>query len=146
MAITRHAEATWNGDLLNGSGTINYVSSGAFSRLPVTWAARTEEHNGKTSPEELIASAHAACFSMALSNMLAGAGHVVTSVDTSAVVHMDKVGDGMSITGIDLKTVGRVPGLTAADFQTWAENAKKNCIVSRALASVPMTLDATLVA
>ena len=67
MAVTRFAEATWNGDLASGGGTINYVSSGAFSRMPVTWASRTEEHNGRTSPEELIAAAHAACFSMAFS-------------------------------------------------------------------------------
>ena len=67
MAITRFAEATWNGDLINGSGSIDYVSSGAFARMPVTWASRTEEHNGRTSPEELMASAHAACFSMAFS-------------------------------------------------------------------------------
>ena len=78
MAITRFAEATWNGDLVNGSGSINYVSSGAFARLPVTWASRTEEHNGRTSPEELIASAHAACFSMALFAQLARNGTPAT--------------------------------------------------------------------
>lgn len=140
--INRRAEARWEGDLKQGKGNIK-LGSGAFAG-PYSFGTRFEGAPG-TNPEELLGAAHAACFSMALSNMLAGAGHVVTSVDTSAVVHMDKVGDGMSITGIDLKTVGKVPGLAAADFATWAENAKKNCIVSRALSAVPMTLEATLV-
>ena len=139
--INRRAEARWEGDLKQGQGHIK-LGSGAFAG-PYSFGTRFEGAPG-TNPEELLGAAHAACFSMALSNMLAGAGHVVTSVETTAVVHLDKVGEGLSITGIDLKTVGRVPGLAAADFQTWAENAKQNCIVSRALASVPMTLEATL--
>lgn len=140
--INRRADARWEGDLKQGKGSIK-LGSGAFSG-PYSFGTRFESAPG-TNPEELLGAAHAACFTMALSNMLAVAGHPVTSVDTTAVVHLDKVGEGLSITGIDLKTVGKVPGLTAADFATWAENAKKNCIISRALATVPMTLDASLV-
>src|SRR5919198_1416199 len=89
MAAERTAEVTWNGSLLEGQGTIERVGSGAFGPLDVTWAARTEESNGLTSPEELIAAAHAGCFSMALSSALTKAGHAPTSIETSAAVHLD---------------------------------------------------------
>lgn len=138
--IDRHADARWEGDLKGGKGRIK-LGSGAFEG-PYTFDTRFEKAPG-TNPEELLGAAHAACFTMALSHMLAGAGHVPTSVETTATVHLDKVGDGFSITGIDLKTVGRVPGLAEAEFQKWAENSRANCILSRALA-VPIRLEARL--
>ena len=141
MAITRFAEATWNGDLLSGNGTINYVSSGAFTRLPVTWASRTEEHNGRTSPEELIAAAHSSCFSMALSSALAKAGTPPTQLETSAAVTFQP---GEGITGIHITVKGTVPDISAEDFVAAAEGAKANCPVSKALTGTPLTLDASL--
>src|SRR3954451_17140502 len=97
MAITRFAEATWQGSLIEGSGSIDYVSSGAFSRLPVTWASRTEEHNGRTSPKELIAAAHAACFSMAFSSQLAKNGTPATSLSVKVTITFDKRETGWAI-------------------------------------------------
>jgi osmotically inducible protein OsmC len=145
MAITRFAEATWNGDLLNGSGTINYVSSGAFSRMPVTWASRTEEHNGRTSPEELIAAAHAACFSMAFSSRLAKNGTPATSLDVKAVITFDKGDAGWKIARSDLTVRGVVPGIDQAAFVALADDAKDNCPVSVALkGNVELAVDAAL--
>jgi osmotically inducible protein OsmC len=141
--INRTANAKWEGDLKSGKGSIK-LGSGAFEGK-YSFGTRFEDAAG-TNPEELIGAAHAGCFTMALSHALAGAGHVPTSVETTATVHLDKVGDGMSITGIDLVTAGRVAGLSAAEFQRFAEDAKANCIVSRALAAVPMTVAATLLA
>ncbi len=146
MAITRFAEATWNGDLLSGSGTINYVSSGAFSRMPVTWASRTEEHNGRTSPEELIASAHAACFSMAFSSQLAKNGTPATKLDVKAVVTFDKGDAGWKIARSDLTVRGTVPGIEEARFVELANVAKDGCPVSGALkGNVELSVDAALV-
>jgi osmotically inducible protein OsmC len=146
MAITRFAEATWNGDLLNGSGTINYVSSGAFSRMPVTWASRTEEHNGRTSPEELIASAHAACFSMAFSSQLAKNGTTATKLDVKAVVTFDKTDAGWKIARSELTVRGVVPGIDEARFVELANVAKDGCPVSSALkGNVELSVDAALV-
>jgi osmotically inducible protein OsmC len=146
MAITRFAEATWNGDLLNGSGTINYVSSGAFSRMPVTWASRTEEHNGRTSPEELIASAHAACFSMAFSSQLAKNGTTATKLDVKAVVTFDKTDAGWKIARSELTVRGVVPGIDEARFVELANVAKDGCPVSSALkGNVELWVDAALV-
>ena len=139
--MDRNASARWSGDLKSGTGTIK-TGSGAFQG-PYSFTTRFEGTNG-TNPEELLGAAHAACFSMALSHALASAGHVPTSVDTKAVVHLNKVPDGFGITGIDLETVGVVPGLTAAQFSDFAEKTKTGCIVSRALSAVPMTLKATL--
>jgi lipoyl-dependent peroxiredoxin len=139
--INRKADAKWEGDLKSGKGNIK-LGSGAFEGA-YSFGTRFEGAPG-TNPEELLGAAHAACFTMALSHMLAGAGHVPTSVETTATVHLDKVGEAMTITGIDLVTVGSVPGLSEADFVKWAENSKANCIVSRALSAVPMTLDAKL--
>ena len=138
--ITRRADARWEGDLKQGKGHIK-LGSGAFEG-PYSFGTRFENAPG-TNPEELLGAAHAGCFTMALSHMLAGAGHVPTRVETTATVHLDKVGDGFSITGIDLNTVGRVPGLSADEFQKWAENSRANCILSRALA-VPIRLEARL--
>ena len=145
MGITRFAEATWIGDLVNGSGSINYVSSGAFTRLPVTWASRTEEHNGRTSPEELIASAHAACFSMALSSRLAKNGTPAAKLDVKAVVTFDKGEAGWKIARSDLTVRGTVPGIDAARFAELADDAKNGCPVSVALkGNVEISVDAAL--
>ena len=143
MATERRADVTWNGSLTDGSGTIRSTTSGAFGELPVSWAARSEdETGGKTSPEELIAAAHAACFSMALSNGLAQAGHAPDELDTSATVTFQP---GEGITKIVLTVKGVVPGIEEDAFLEAAENAKENCPVSKALASVPeITLDARL--
>jgi osmotically inducible protein OsmC len=143
MATERRADVTWNGSLMEGSGTIRSTTSGAFGELPVSWAARSEdETSGKTSPEELIAAAHAACFSMALSNGLAQAGHAPDELDTSATVTFQP---GEGITKIVLTVKGVVPGMDEDAFLQAAENAKENCPVSKALASVPeITLDARL--
>ena len=136
----RTARVTWEGSLMEGSGTIEEVGSGAFGSLPVTWAARSEEESGgKTSPEELIAAAHAACFSMALSNGLAQSGTPPERLETSATVTLVP---GTGITKIALTVDGRVPGLDEEGFRQAAETAKENCPVSKALAGVPeITLD-----
>jgi lipoyl-dependent peroxiredoxin len=141
MATERRADVTWNGSLIEGSGTIRSTTSGAFGDLAVSWAARAEdETGGKTSPEELIAAAHAACFSMALSNVLAKAGHAPDELNTSATVTFQP---GEGITKIALTVEGVVPGIDEDAFLEAAENAKENCPVSKALASVPeITLDA----
>ena len=143
MAAERRASVTWNGDLLSGSGTIDEVGSGAFGPLDVSWAARSEEASGgKTSPEELIAAAHASCFSMALAHALAGAGNAPERLQTSATVTFVP---GTGITKSALAVRGRVPGLDADGFRAAAEDAKKNCPVSQALAGIPeITLDAEL--
>lgn len=140
--INRKADARWEGDLKGGKGTIR-LGSGAFEGK-YSFGTRFESAPG-TNPEELLGAAHAACFTMALSASLAKAGHTPTSVDTTAIVHLDKVNEVFSITGIDLSTRGNVPGLSAEEFARFAEDTKKNCIVSRALAAVPMTVVASLV-
>ena len=143
MAAERRATVTWNGDLMSGSGTIDEVGSGAFGPLDVSWAARSEDASGgKTSPEELIAAAHASCFSMALSGALAKAGTPPERLQTSATVTFVP---GTGITKSALSVRGTVPGLDADGFREAAEGAKKNCPVSQALAGVPeITLDAEL--
>jgi lipoyl-dependent peroxiredoxin len=141
MATTRKAEVVWNGGLLDGSGTIVSNTSGALPQLPVSWPSRSEEANGKTSPEELIAAAHAACFAMGLSYGLADAGTRPEELRTSATVTFQP---GEGITGIALTVRGVVPGLDADGFAAAAEGAKVNCPVSQALAAVPITLDAAL--
>jgi osmotically inducible protein OsmC len=143
MATDRRAEVTWNGSLMEGSGTIDSTTSGMLGKQPVSWAARsTDETGGKTSPEELIAAAHAACFSMALSSGLAKADHPPEELKTTATVTFQP---GEGITKIALTVVGRVPGIDAAVFEEIAQDAKSNCPVSQALAGVPeITLDASL--
>jgi osmotically inducible protein OsmC len=132
----------WQGDLINGSGTIAEVPSGAFGPLDVSWASRAEEPNGKTSPEELIAAAWASCFAMALSNMLAKADHPPEKLETSATVTFQP---GEGITRGVLTVRGTVPGLDEDGFRELAEDAKKNCPVSQALTGIPdVTLDAQL--
>jgi osmotically inducible protein OsmC len=138
----RTANVTWTGTLLEGSGTIETVGSGAFGPLDVTWASRAEEPDGRTSPEELIAAAHAACFSMALSSGLAKAGTPAERLDTSATVTFVP---GTGITKVALRVRGRVAGLDEAGFAEQARTAKENCPVSKALAGVPeVVLDAAL--
>jgi lipoyl-dependent peroxiredoxin len=134
MATDRKAQVTWEGDLLHGKGRLETVTSGALGRLDVSWPARSEEPGGLTSPEELIAAAHATCFSMALSNGLAQAGHAPEKLETSATVTFQP---GEGITKVDLEVVGRVPGMDEAAFDQAAEQAKENCPVSKALAGVP---------
>jgi lipoyl-dependent peroxiredoxin len=140
LATTRTANAHWEGSLFDGSGRVSLDSSnlGAFD---VTWASRAEDPNGRTSPEELIAAAHASCFNMALSNGLAGQGNAPTALDTRADVTFQP---GEGITGIHLTTRGQVEGMSAADFEAAAQDAKANCPVSQALRATPITLDAAL--
>jgi lipoyl-dependent peroxiredoxin len=138
----RTANVTWSGSLMDGNGTIESVDSGAFGPLDVTWASRTEDPNGLTSPEELIAAAHAACFSMALSHGLAEAGTPPSRLDTSATVTFVP---GTGITRIALVVRGSVPGIDATGFAEAAAAAKEGCPVSKALAAVPeITLEASL--
>jgi lipoyl-dependent peroxiredoxin len=143
MAAERHASVTWTGDLTSGSGRIDEVGSGAFGALDVSWAARSEESSGgKTSPEELIAAAHAACFSMALSGGLAKAGNPPEQLSTSAAVTFVP---GTGITSVALSVRGRVPGIDRESFREAAEAAKDGCPVSKALAGVPeISIDAEL--
>jgi len=140
MAVESSASATWNGDLMGGRGSVR-PASGAFAELPLTWRQRAESRESGTSPEELIAAAHAGCFAMALSHGLAGGGHPPESLETGARVGF-QAGEG--ITGIHLSVRGRVPGLDQDAFQEAAEAAKRTCPVSQALASVPISLEATL--
>jgi len=138
----RTANVTWSGSLMDGNGTIESVDSGAFGPLDVTWASRTEDPRGLTSPEELIAAAHAACFSMALSHGLAEAGTPPSRLDTSATVTFVP---GTGITRIALVVRGSVPGVDATGFAEAAAAAKEGCPVSKALAAVPeITLEASL--
>jgi osmotically inducible protein OsmC len=142
MATDRKAQVTWQGDLMSGEGRIDSVTSGSFGGLGVSWTARTAEPGGLTSPEELIAAAHAACFSMAFSGGLAKEGHAPERLDTSATVTFEP---GEGITKVALEVEGRVPGMDEDAFRQAAETAKENCPVSKALAGVPeITLNATL--
>ena len=138
----RTAHVVWTGTLLEGRGTIESVGSGAFGPLDVTWASRAEAPAGLTSPEELIAAAHASCFSMALSSGLAKAGSAAERLETSATVTFVP---GTGITRVALAVRGSVPGLDEAGFVQQAEAAKEGCPVSQALAAVPeITLEAAL--
>ncbi|MGI9096411.1 MAG: OsmC family peroxiredoxin [Candidatus Limnocylindrus sp.] len=131
---TRTASATWNGTLLEGSGTITNVESGAIGALPVSWPRRSEAHEGVTSPEELLAAAHAACFAMALSGALARNTTPAERLDVSATIAFEKVEAGWRVTSSKLKLKGVVPGLDAAKFAEIAEGAKGGCPISSALA------------
>jgi lipoyl-dependent peroxiredoxin len=143
MATDRRADVTWNGSLTDGSGTITKTTSGAIGEQPVSWAARSEDATGgKTSPEELIAAAHASCFSMALSSGLAKGGTPADELQTSATVTFQP---GEGITKIALTVEGSVPGIDEDGFREAARTAKENCPVSKALAAVPeITLEARL--
>ena len=138
----RSASVVWNGDLLHGKGTIAAAPSGAFGPLDVTWASRAEDPDGRTSPEELLASAWAACFAMALSNGLAGAGTPPERLETSATVAFQP---GEGIVRGRLTVRGTVPGLDGDGFAKAAEDASKNCPVSKALTGIPdVSFEATL--
>jgi osmotically inducible protein OsmC len=135
------ADAVWNGSLVDGKGSVK-TASGISADL--TWKSRSESAPG-ANPEELIAAAHAGCFSMALSHILGEGGHKPTSIKTKAEVSFDKVEGGFAITKIKLITEGQVPGLDEAGFKAAADKAKGGCPVSKALASVPITLEAKFV-
>jgi osmotically inducible protein OsmC len=139
---TRTAEANWNGSLLEGKGQLS-VGSKAFSG-PYDWKGRSGDGAG-TNPEELIAAAHAGCFSMALSHQLAQAGHPPTRVHTTAKVNFEKQAVGFAITRIDLSTEAQVPGIDDAQFQKFANGAKEGCPVSKALKATPINLTARLI-
>jgi len=142
MATERSASVVWQGDLINGSGTIAEAPSGAFGPLDVSWASRAEEPNGKTSPEELVAAAWASCFAMALSNVLAKSDNPPEKLETSATVTFQP---GEGITKGVLTVRATVPDLDDSAFRAKAEEAKENCPVSKALAGVPdVTLEASL--
>ena len=139
MATTRTASAHWEGSLMEGAGQVSLESSG-IGTYDVSWPSRAEAANGKTSPEELIAAAHSTCYSMALSHGLAQAGTAPTTNDTTAEVTFQP---GTGITGIVLKVVGSVAGITGAQFEEAAQAAKTGCPVSQALKAVPITLEVT---
>jgi osmotically inducible protein OsmC len=142
MATDRTANVVWQGDLMNGSGTIAQAPSGAFGPLDVSWASRAEEPNGRTSPEELIAAAWASCFAMALSGALARAGNPPEKLETSATVTFQP-GEGIIRGALTVR--GTVPSLDEAGFREAAETAKQNCPVSKALSGIPdVSLDAQL--
>ena len=142
MATDRRAQVTWRGDLMSGSGTVEETTSGALGRQDVSWPSRSEEPGGKTSPEELIAAAHAACFSMALSNGLAQAGTAPEQLDVSATVTFVP---GTGITKSALDVTARVPGMDEDAFRKAAEEAKDGCPVSGALkGNVELELNARL--
>jgi lipoyl-dependent peroxiredoxin len=141
----RTSTANWQGTGLEGKGTLT-LQSGVLKDQPYSFKTRFQSEDGKagTNPEELIAAAHAGCFAMALSFMLTGAGHPPEQLDVSAVVTMKSEGVHWSVAGIELKLQAKVPGIEAAKFQELAEQAKKGCPISKALSTVPISLDAKL--
>ncbi len=146
MALHRTSSAHWEGDGLAGTGQL-HTQSGVFDAQPYSFQTRFVSENGKagTNPEELIAAAHAGCYAMALSFMLAGAGHPAKRLDVSARVDMDKIDGHFAIIGIQLKLEAEVPGLSEADVLALAEKAKASCPVSQALKAVPIQLEARAV-
>ena len=145
MEQTRRASVTWSGTLAEGSGTINEVTSGAFGGLGVSWPARTEAPGGKTSPEELLAAAHASCFSMSLSGRLTRNGTPPDRLEVSATVTFEKREAGWAVASSALSVVGTVPGIDAETFRTLAEGAKDGCPISGALkGNVQLSVDARL--
>lgn len=144
MAAEHSAHASWQGDLMSGSGKVS-TGSGAVGGVALTWRARAEDASAGSSPEELIAAALASCFSMALAHGLAQAGNQPTSIETDAVAAFDRTDDGFRVTKIALSVRGDVPGVDESGFREAAENAKVNCPVSKALeGNVEITLDAQL--
>lgn len=145
MAATRSATVTWNGTLAEGSGTVSSGSSDLFMDLPVSWASRTEAPEGRTSPEELLAAAHASCFSMALAGALVRGGTPPEHMHVSATVTFDKVDEKWTVTRSELDVVGIVPGLDEAGFDAAAQSTKDGCPISRALAgNVELSVSSTL--
>jgi osmotically inducible protein OsmC len=145
MATTRRADATWSGDLLSGNGTVTAATTRVFSDLPTTWASRVGEPAGVTSPEELLATAHASCFSMAFSNELAKAGTPPTSVRVTVAITGDKLETGWTVLSSAISVTAVVPGATNEGFQEAAEKARDGCPISKALnGNVELSVEATL--
>lgn len=145
MAQVRRADANWSGDLLSGGGAVSATTSGIFDNQAITWRARTEASEGKTSPEELLAAAHASCYSMALSHELAQAGFAPERVDVSVEVSADKAEAGWTVQRSAISVRAKVPGADEALFQEKAQAAKGGCPISRAISdSVEITVQATL--
>jgi osmotically inducible protein OsmC len=142
MTIKRRSQAKWDGTVKDGGGSVK-LGSGAFEGA-YSFNSRFGDDTKATNPEELIAAAHAGCFSMALSSALGKAGHDPVSVDTEAIVHLEKQGEGFEIPRIELITVAVVRDISEDEFQTIAKAAKENCPVSKVLAAAEITLDATL--
>ena len=142
MGISRHATAHWEGDLKSGQGRLSTPESGLMQDTPYGFASRFGDRKG-VNPEELIAAAHAGCFTMAMSNKLAEAGHPAAAIDTRAEVDLSTEG-GPSLSAIRLKATARVPGMDAAQFRAIADDVGKHCPVSRALSAVPITVEAEL--
>jgi osmotically inducible protein OsmC len=141
----RRADAVWQGSLAQGSGEVSLTTSGAAGPLPVTWASRTERSNGKTSPEELVAAAHASCFNMELSNILAEAGTPPEKLETSVTVTFKQVEGGWKTGSSEIAVKGWVPGIDEAGFKKAAEGARDGCPISGALrGNVELTVEATL--
>ncbi|MDA4111016.1 MAG: OsmC family peroxiredoxin [Thaumarchaeota archaeon] len=132
MIAQRKVDVVWEGDLLNGNGRVRF-NSGAIPEFPVSWAARVEQPGGKTSPEELLAGAHASCYSMALSATLARNRTPPQRLQVSAVCTLDKVGEANKITKMEINVVGRVPGINQQQFEELAKTAESRCPVSNAL-------------
>jgi osmotically inducible protein OsmC len=145
MAVTRSASASWSGNLTEGSGRVSGTSSEHIKNVPLSWSARTEEPGGLGGPEELLAAAHASCFSMALSNTLFKDGFTAETLDVTADVTADKLEAGWTVISSHLTVRGRVPGADQAAFASAAERAKDGCPISRALTgNVELSVDATL--
>lgn len=145
MAAVRRADATWEGDLAHGTGVVSASSSHAFSQLPVSWASRTASPDGRTSPEELVAAAHASCYCMALSHGLASSGTPPQKLEASATVTFDQVEGGWRVASSAITVRGWVPGIDAGGFQKAAEAAKDGCPISQALkGNVTLSVEATL--
>jgi osmotically inducible protein OsmC len=144
-AAVRRANVVWEGDLMSGGGRVTASSSQAFQDQPVTWASRTEEPNGKTSPEELVAAAHASCFSMALSGALARAKTPPQRLEVAAAVTFDKTDAGWRVVSSALEVKGRIPGIDAAAFEKAANEAKEGCPISQMMkGNVQLSVKATL--
>lgn len=145
MAAARQASVTWTGNLASGSGVVSATTSQTFSRLPVSWASRTGADSASTSPEELIAAAHASCFAMALSGGLGRSGLTPERLEVSSTVTFDNVDGNWKVVSSELKVRGSVPGMDPAAFQQAAEAAKEGCPVSQALkGNVTLSVEASL--
>jgi lipoyl-dependent peroxiredoxin len=145
MAAVRSATATWNGDLASGEGTVSAGTTELFRDLPVSWASRTEAPEGRTSPEELLAAAHAACYAMAFSAGLARNGTPPEHLHVEAEVTFDKVGEAWTVVASRLTVIGHVDGISESDFDAAAQDAKDGCPISRALqGNVEISVESTL--
>jgi lipoyl-dependent peroxiredoxin len=145
MSVTRRAQVEWQGNLTAGSGKLDALSSGAYKALPVTWASRTEQPDGRTSPEELLASAHASCYSMAFSSELTKAGFPPESLSVACEIDADRVDGKFTVLASRLTVRGNVPGIDEARFKELAAAAKDGCPISRAIVgNVKLSVDAAL--